>query len=95
MGLNGGYKMSELENKGAENLTEVQETRKGKEEREKPKLRKRKRSRRERPLWLAAHRRRKEENRLDYCAGSRGSHCRLFRSDQRNCQEYAHAGEYH
>ena len=37
----------------------------------------------------------KEENRLDYCAGSRGSHCGLFRSDQRNCQEYAHAGEYH
>ena len=30
MGLNGGYKMSELENKGAENLTEVQETAKEK-----------------------------------------------------------------
>ena len=35
MGLNGGYKMSELENKGAENLTEVQETAKEKKKREK------------------------------------------------------------
>ena len=60
MGLNGGYKMSELENKGAENLTEARETAKEKKKREKAEA-KEKRSRRERPLWPAARRRRKRK----------------------------------
>ena len=59
MGLNGGYKMSELENKGAENLTEVQETAKEKKKREKAEAKEKKAQQRERPLWPAAHRRRK------------------------------------